>query len=39
MAFIGVENGRIVLRDDVKRLKWITYGFIIYVKEKISRVY
>jgi hypothetical protein len=34
MAFIGVKNGRIVVRNDVKRLKGITYGFIVYVKEK-----
>jgi GT2 family glycosyltransferase len=34
MAFIGVKNGRIVLRNDVKRLKGITHGFIVYVKEK-----
>jgi GT2 family glycosyltransferase len=34
MAFIGVKNGQIVLRNDVKRLKRITYGFIVYVKEK-----
>jgi len=39
MTFIGVMNGRIVLRNDVKRLKWITYGFIVFVKEKGFRIY
>lgn len=32
MAFIGIESGRIVVRNDVKRLKWLTYGLIVYVK-------
>ncbi|MCC6020598.1 MAG: glycosyltransferase family 2 protein [Thermoproteaceae archaeon] len=34
MAFIGVRDGKIVLRNDARRLKWITYGFISYVREK-----
>jgi hypothetical protein len=34
MAFIGVKDGKIKLRKDTRRLKWITYGFIVYFKEK-----
>jgi len=33
MAFIGVKDPKIVVRNDMVRLKWITYGFIAYVKE------
>ena len=37
MAFIGMKNGKIVLRNDVKRLKSITYGLIAYIKESSFR--
>jgi len=33
MAFIGVRDKRIVLRNDMKRLKYFTYGFIFHIKE------
>jgi len=34
MAFIGVKDGKIKLRKDTRRFKSITYGFIVYFKEK-----
>jgi GT2 family glycosyltransferase len=31
-AFVGIKNGKFVLRNDVKRFKWLTYGFVVSVK-------